>query len=57
MSQFDLTRKDTLMDKMVMHLQVLCPCVEDTVPRKLDAAEVVRIDHCQIRHLLMQVLE
>jgi hypothetical protein len=57
MLQFDFTRKDTFTDEMIMHLDVLCPCVEDWVLRKLDAAEVVGIDHRRIRHLLMQILE
>jgi hypothetical protein len=55
--QFDFTGKDTLPDKMVMHLDVLCPCVKDRVLRKLDAAEVVGVDHHRIRHLLIQILE
>jgi hypothetical protein len=38
MLQFDFTRKDTLTDEMIMHLDVLCPCVENWVLRKLDAA-------------------
>jgi hypothetical protein len=28
MSQFDFTRKDTLMEEMIMHVDVLCPCME-----------------------------
>jgi hypothetical protein len=55
--QFDFTGKDTLPNEMVVHFDVLCPCVKNGVLRKLDAAEVVAVDHRQIRHLLMQVLE
>jgi hypothetical protein len=42
---------------MIVHLDVLRPCVKNKVLRELNAAEVVTIDHRRIRHLLMQVLE
>ena len=40
--KFDFTRKDTFMDEMIVHLNVLGPCVEKGVLRELDAAEVVQ---------------
>jgi hypothetical protein len=55
--QFDFTGEDTLPDEMVVHLDVLHPCVKYGVFRELNAAEVVTLDHRRIRHLLMQVLE
>jgi hypothetical protein len=54
---FDFSRKDTLTDEVIMHFDVLRPCVEDWILRKLDAAEVVGIDHRRIRHLLLQILK
>ena len=44
------------MDKMVVHLNVLSPGMEDEVLRKLDAAEVVIVDRRRIRHLHLQIL-
>ena len=55
--QFDFTRKDTLLDEMIVHLDVLCSCVENGVLRELDAAEVVAVDRRRIRHLLLQILK
>ena len=55
MHQFDFTSEDTLTDKTIMHLNVLSPGVEYGVLRKVDAAEVVAIDHCRIRHLYLQI--
>jgi hypothetical protein len=55
--QFDFTRKDTLTDEVIMHFNVLRPCVEDWILCKLDAAEFVGIDLRRIRHLLLQILE
>ena len=55
--KFDFTRKDTLTDKVIMHLNVLGPCVENGILRELDAAEVVVLDRRRIRHLLLQVLK
>ena len=49
--QFDFTEKDTLADKMAVHLNVLGPGVEDGVLRKLDTVEVVAIDRRRIEHL------
>ena len=54
--KFDFTRKDTLTDKMVVHLNMLGPCVKNGVFRELDTAEVVVVDRRRIRHLLLQVL-
>ena len=55
--KFDFTRKNTLTDKMIVHLNVLGPCVENGVIRELDAVEVVVVDRRRIRHLLMQILQ
>ena len=55
--KFDITRKDTLTDKVVVHLNVLGPCVEDGVLRELDDAEVVAVDRRRIGHLLLQILK
>jgi hypothetical protein len=52
-SQFDFTGEDSLLDKMIVHFDVLSPCVKNRVFCELDAAEVVAINHRQIRHLLM----
>jgi hypothetical protein len=57
MLQFDFTGKDSLPNEMIVHFYVLRPCVKNRVFRELNAAEVVTMDHRQIRHLLMQVLE
>jgi hypothetical protein len=57
MFQFHLTGEDTLPDEMIVHFDVRRPYVKNRVFRELDAAEVVAIDHCRIRHLLMQILE
>ena len=54
--KFDFTRKDMLTDKMVVHLNVLGPCVENGVLRELDAVEVDAVDRLQIRHLLLHIL-
>jgi hypothetical protein len=51
MLQFDFTGEDP--DEMIVHFDVLHPCVKNRVFRELNAAEVVAIDHRQIRHLLM----
>ena len=55
--KFDFTREETLADKMVVHLNVLSPGVENGVRRKLDVAEVVIVDRCRIRCLHLQILE
>ena len=55
--KFDITRKDTLTDKVEVHLNVLGPCVENGVLRELDVAKVVAVDRCRIRHLLLQILQ
>ena len=57
MLKFDFTREDTLTDKMVVHLNVLSPGVEDGVLRKLDVLEVVAVDRRRIRHLHLKILE
>ena len=44
--QFDFTEKDTLADKMAVHLNVLGPGVEDGVLRKLDIVQVGIVDRC-----------
>ena len=46
--KFDFPRKDTLMDKMIVHLNVLGPCMENRVFRELDAAEVVAVNRRRI---------
>ena len=46
--KFDFTRKDTLTDRMVVHLNVLGPCVENGVFRELDAAKIVLVDRRRI---------
>ena len=55
--KFDFTKKDTLTDKVVVHLNVLGPCVANGVLRELDAAEFVTVHRRRIRHLLLQVLK
>ena len=55
--KFNFTRKDTLTNKMVVHLNVFSPGVENGVLRELDAAEVVVVDRRRIRHLLLQILK
>ena len=55
--EFDFSRKNTLTEKVVVHLNVLSPGVEDGVLRKLDAAEVVTVDRCRIRHLHLEILK
>jgi hypothetical protein len=57
MRQFDFPGKDSLPDGMILHSDVLCPCIKNRVFRELNTAEVVAIDLRRIRHLLMQVLE
>ena len=54
--KFDFTRKDMLTDKMVVHLNVLGPCLENGVLRELAAAEVVVVDRRWIGLLLLQIL-
>ena len=46
--KFDFTLKDTFTDELVVYLNVLVPCVENGVFRKLDAAEVVAVDRRRI---------
>ena len=55
--KFDFTRNDTLTDKMLLHLNVLGPCVENEVLRELDVVEVVALDCRRIGHLLLHVLK
>ena len=55
--KFDFTREDTLTDKMVVHLNVLSPCLENGFLREMDAAEVVLVDRRRIGHLLLQILK
>jgi hypothetical protein len=57
MFQFDFTGEDTLLDEMIVHFDMLRPCLKNRVFRELNAVEVVEVDHRRIRHLLMQVLE
>ena len=51
--KFDFTREDTLTEKMIVHLNVLSPSVEDRVLRELDVVEVFTVDHRRIGHLLL----
>ena len=44
-------------DKMVVHLNVLCPGVKDEVLCQLDVVEVVTIDRRWFKHLHMQILQ
>ena len=46
-----------LTEKVVVHLNVLGPCVENGVLCELDVPEVVAVDRHRIRHLLMQILK
>ena len=55
--KFDFTIKDTLTDKMIVHLNVLGPGVEDGVLRELDVVEVVAVDRRRIGDLLLQILK
>jgi hypothetical protein len=57
MLQFHFTGEYMHPDKMIVHLDVLRPCVKNKVFRELNAAKGVAVDHRQIRHLLMQFLE
>ena len=54
---FDFTRKEMLVEKMVVHLNVLGPGVENGVLHKLDVVEVVTVAHRRIGHLHLQILE
>ena len=49
--KFYFTGEDSLVDEMIVYLDVLCQGVEDRVLRKLDIIEVVAIYHCQFKHL------
>ena len=55
--EFDFNREDVLMEKMVVHLNVLGPCMEDGVLRELDAGEVIAVDRRRIGHLLLKILK
>ena len=55
MHQFDFTSEDTLTDKMIVHLNVLGPGVEDRVLCKVDTAKVVTKDRRRIRQLYLQI--
>ena len=55
--QFDFIGKDTLADKVVVHLNVLGSGMEDGVLCKLDVVEVVAVDRRQIRYFHFQILE
>ena len=46
-----------LTNKVVPHLNVLSPGMEDGVFRKLDVVEVLVIDRHRIRHLHLQILK
>ena len=46
-----------LLDKMIVHLNVLSPGVEDEDLHQLDTAEVVAVDRCRSRHLHLQILK
>ena len=46
--KFNFTWKDTFTDEVIVHLNVLGPCVENGVFRKLDVAEVVPVDRRRI---------
>ena len=54
--KFDFSGEDSLVDKMIVHLDVLCSGVEEGVLRKLDVAEVGIVYHCWLGHLYMQIL-
>ena len=54
--KFDFTREDTLADKVVVHLNVLSPGLEDGVLRKLDATKVVIVYQCWLGHLHLLIL-
>ena len=55
--RFNFTKKDTLTDEMIVHLNVLGPCVENGVFRELDAAEIVLVDRRRIGHLLLHIFK
>ena len=55
--KFDFTRKDTLTDEMIVHLNVLGLCEENRVLRELDAVEAVTVDRRRIGHLLLKILK
>ena len=56
-NEFDITKEDTLVEKMVVHLNVLIPGVEDGVFHKLDIVEVVIVDRRRIGCIHLQILE
>ena len=55
--KFDFIREDMLTDKVIVHLNVLGPGMEDRVLHYVDVDEVVVVDHRQIRHLHLQILQ
>ena len=55
--QFDFIGKDTLADKVVVHLNVLGSGMEDGFLCKLDVVEVVAVDRRQNGDLHMQILQ
>ena len=56
-NEFDFTREDTIVDKMVVHLNVLSLRVEDGGFHKLYTAEVVAVDRRRIKRVHLQILE
>ena len=44
MLKIDIPRNDTLPNEMVVHLNVLCLCMEDQVPCKMYTIEIVKVD-------------
>ena len=44
MLKVDIPYKDTISDEVVVHLNVLCPSVEDMVLSKMDTTEIVAVE-------------
>ena len=47
--KFDFTKENLLADKMIVHLNVLCPGVKDGVLSYLDVADIVTIYRCRFK--------
>ena len=44
MLKVDIPYKDTFSDEVVVHLNVLCPSMEDGVSSKMDTVEIVAVE-------------
>ena len=55
--QFDFIGKGLLADKIIVHLNMLGPGVDDGVLHKLDVVEVGIVNRRRIGHLYLQILQ